>query len=369
MVSVLMVKVCHITTVHGLKDDRIFYKECVSLVKAGYDVSLVVTHDKEEIINGVKIVPLKKSKGRVHRIFIKSFSAFRKALKTKSKIYHFHDPELIFIGILLKVWGKKVIFDSHENVSKQIQSKNWIGNKVIRKIVSSLYRGIEIFGIWTFNSVISVTPEIVEFLSRKKGNLIRNFPILELINKVAYQEKNQITTLIYAGGLSKIRGIEELCKAVSLIENKNIKLQLLGNWESENYKNDCINHAPERIEYLGLFPMENVYKFMKQSHIGIATLYPEKNYLNSLPIKAFEYMACGLPIIMSDFPYWKKNFNECAIFVDPYDHKSIKEAIVELLDDTKKMKNMSANGFDIVYQQYSWESEQEKLIELYKKLS
>ena len=75
-----MTKICHISTAHPPFDVRIFHKECVSLAKAGYDVSLVVTHDKSETVNGVKIVPLPKSKGRFHRMFIKKHIAFYRAL-------------------------------------------------------------------------------------------------------------------------------------------------------------------------------------------------------------------------------------------------------------------------------------------------
>jgi glycosyltransferase involved in cell wall biosynthesis len=362
-----MIKVCHISTVHPLLDDRIFYKECISLVQAGYDVSLVITHTKQETIDGVKIIPLKESKGRIHRILIKSFIAFRKALKTKSKLYHFHDPELIFVGIMLKIVGKKVIFDSHENVSKQIESKAWIGSKVIRKIVAKLYRLIEMFGIFTFNSVISVTPEIVSFLSSKKGILIRNFPIISLIDNSKNGIKNLKTTLIYAGGLTKVRGIKELCEAISYI-NKDVHLQLLGPWESNEYKEECIAFSPNKIEYVGTLPMDDVYPYIKEAAIGIATLYPEKNYLNSLPIKAFEYMTCEKPIVMSNFPYWEKEFKNCAIFVDPKNPEDIANKIINLIDDKETMLLLGKTGRKLVEEKYSWESESKKMVDLYDHL-
>ena len=106
-------KICHISTVHSHNDDRIFYKECVSLKNAGFDVSFVVKHTENCIIDGVKIVALPISNSRFYRIFILSFIAFFKAFKTKSSVYHFHDPELMFIGILFRILGKKVIYDGY----------------------------------------------------------------------------------------------------------------------------------------------------------------------------------------------------------------------------------------------------------------
>jgi len=362
----LKTKVCHISTVHPTFDARIFNKECVSLAKAGYDISLVVTHTKKEVVNGVNIIPLPKSKGRLHRMFVKSFIAFNKGLKTKSKIIHFHDPELIGIGILFKIFGKKVIYDSHENVSSQIESKVWLGNKFIRYAVKNVYRVFEKLGILFFDSVISVTPEIVAFLSPKKGLLIRNFPIISLINSSQQEVENKIPVLIYVGGLTKIRGIKEICEAVKLVD-KELKLHLVGPWESETYQNECMVNN-NKVSYLGVKPLEEVYPLIHNADIGFVTLYPVKNYLNSFPIKAFEYMACGKPMIMSNFPYWKKTFDGCAKFVDPLSIKEITESINYLIEQKEEANALGKKGKEMVETQFSWQTESEKLINLYKQL-
>lgn len=362
-----MLKVCHISTAHPPFDVRIFHKECVSLADAGFDVSLVVTHTKNETVKNVKIVALPKSNGRFHRMIIKPFIAFKKALGTKSKIYHFHDPELMFIGILLKILGKKVIFDSHENVSNQIETKDWIGNKFIRKIVKIGYRLIEKFSILFYDKVISVTPEIVAFLTKKKGVLIQNYPIVSLIESKPQNEKNtDKTILIYVGGLTKIRGIKEICEATELAKGK-VELQLLGKWESENFKKECLENK-SKINYLGLKPLEEVFPIMKSADAGMAVLYHVKNHLNSKPIKAFEYMACGLPIIMSNIPYWEKIFGASALFVNPNSIEKIKQKIEWVANNKKEAKKLGEKGKKEILEKYSWEAEAKKLVEVYKNL-
>lgn len=363
----MSLKVCHISTVHPTFDGRIFHKECVSLAKAGFDISLVVTHDKKETVDGVKIIPLPPTKNRLHRLFIKSHFAFYRALKTKAKVIHFHDPELMGLGILFKIFGKKVIYDSHENVSSQIESKNWLGNKFSRKIIKGVYRIFERFSILFFDSVISVTPEIVEFLSPKKGLLIRNYPIISMIeSKIGNKEKREIPTLIYVGGLTKIRGIKEICEAINLIE-KDLELLLLGPWESENFKEECLSIS-NKITYCGVKPLEKVYPLIHQSDIGFVTLYPEKNYLNSFPIKAFEYMTCGIPMIMSNFPYWEKTFEGTAEFIDPLNVTEISESILKLINNEELRLELGNKGKELAKEKFSWEEESKKLIELYKNL-
>ena len=106
-------KICMLSSAHSASDDRIFYKEAKSLSKAGYDVVIIAQHDKEEIIDNIKIIPLPIPKNRLHRMIKIVWKLFKLALKEKADVYHFHDPELIPIGILLKLKRMKVIYDVH----------------------------------------------------------------------------------------------------------------------------------------------------------------------------------------------------------------------------------------------------------------
>src|SRR5512137_1306313 len=98
-------RVCHLSTVHSVSDDRIFYKECVSLARHGFSVTFAVPHNRDEVRSGVQIVALKEYSCRLARVVIGSWRAFRKAIKTKAQLIHFHDPELIPVGFLLKLSG------------------------------------------------------------------------------------------------------------------------------------------------------------------------------------------------------------------------------------------------------------------------
>mgnify|MGYP000197486458 CR=1 FL=1 len=144
---------------------------------------------------------------------------------------------------------------------------------------------------------------------------MRNLLLSSLLLLLVWSCKNtkQIdkTIFIYAGGLTKIRGIKEICEAIELVD-ENIELKLLGVWESENFKEICLT-GKTKVTYLGVTPLDKVYPILKSADVGIVTLYKEKNYLNSIPIKAFEYMACKLPILMSDIPYWENLFSECSV--------------------------------------------------------
>ncbi len=364
-----MIKVCHISTVHYALDDRIFYKECVSLSKAGFDVSLIVKYHKNDIIDGVKICALRDKNSRSYRL-LSQFIALFKAVKTNAKVYHFHDPELMFIGLALRLFGKKVIYDVHEDIVKQVYYKKWIKFTFVRATLSKIIKYSEKFCILFFTKIVVVTDDIAVKFSSKKTVLIRNFPIVELIDKQSIDKSKEdgVTRLIYAGGLTEVRGIKEIISSLQYI-HEDIELLLLGPWESDEYLKECQSIPSwEKVKYIGKLNLEDVYPFIKSSDIGLSLLYPAKNYLTSLPVKAFEYMACEKPMIMSDFPYWKEVFTDVALFCDPKNPKEIASCIQNFMDDRKLANDMGKKGRELILEKFSWESESLKLINMYKQL-
>ena len=365
----MSVKICIITTVHQPFDTRIFHKEAKTLVQAGYKVTLIAQHSKNEIVDGVKIVPLPTSKNRFMRIFGLSWRALYLALSQNADVYHFHDPELITVGIILRLFGKKAIYDVHEDVPKQIMNKNWLGNNRIRMFTAFIMNIVEQLGALLFNKIIVATPDIAKKFPKNKTVILRNFPILELIdNTVPANCKKNKPIIIYAGGLTKVRGIKEIVQAMDYVGER-AELWLLGKWESEEFKKECENLGGWKYtKYLGFKNLEEVYSFMKSSDFSIINFLPVENHLEALPNKPFEYMSCSLPIIMSDFPYWKEIFVECAIFVNPYNSKDIAKKISYLLDNPDEAKKMGRRGRKLIEEKFNWEVESEKLLEMYKNI-
>lgn len=364
----MSIKVCHITTVHTSSDVRIFHKECKTLAREGYETYLIAPHDSEEEIDGVHIIPLPYKSGRLYRFIFKKRIALKKAKEVNAEIYHFHDPEMLFLGLKLKLLGKKVIYDVHEDVPAQILNKDWLGSLLFRKIISKLFNTFEKWACRYFDGVVTVTTDIVDkFYMNKRTTLLRNLPSTVIIDESKELEvKRQKFTMLYAGGLTEIRGIRELIQAVNYL-NGEVELLILGKWDDPEFKKECEELEGWRYtKYLGFKPVKEVYSYMKSVDVGLCTLYPTLNHIKSLPVKAFEYMACGIPILMSDFPDWMEVFEKNAIFVNPKSPKEMAAKIEGLVKNIERTRMIGSNNRQIVETKFSWEAEKINLINLYK---
>jgi glycosyltransferase involved in cell wall biosynthesis len=364
------VKVCILTSGHPPFDSRIFHKEAKTLVKAGYKVVLIAQHSKEETVDGVRIVPLPTPKNRFERMTKVVWKLFRLALKEKAQIYHFHDPELMPVGVVLKLFGKKVIYDVHEDYQQKILSKKWIGAK-FRRVISFLMGYIEKACSMLFDYIITADSHTKMKFKKNKVDVVANFTPLGFADGVEADGKEGPFKVIYVGGISENRGAIKIFETIEYLKHEDIEFHLLGKVEVPSLI-DLFNSTP-RIKYHGVVPWEEVSKYLVNADVGLILLQPVPAYLyypGENIIKLFEYMSVGLPVIISNFPKLENMISEinCGVSVNPTDPKAIADSIEFLYSNPDLRKQMGENGKKALMEKYNWEAESKKLVELYRKL-
>lgn len=366
-------KVCHLTSVHERYDTRIYIKQCRSLAQVGYETALIVADSMgAEIQDGVSIHDVGRVRGRLRRMGQTTRRIFEKAIILDATIYHLHDPELIPIGLKLKQRGKRVIFDAHEDLPKQILTKPYL-NKVSSWCLSRIFSYYEAQVCVKFDAIIAATPAIRDKFLRINLNTvdINNFPILGELESPTTAWDKRSPQICYIGGITAIRGIREMVHAMEHV-HANVRLQLVGTFSEPGVETEVEAYSGWRyVDPHGFVSREAVKDILAKSMIGIVVFHSVPNHLEAQPNKMFEYMSAGIPIIASDFPLWRKiiDDNHCGICVDPLDVMAIGRAIDFLLEHPREAEAMGLRGKEAVQKQFNWKSEESKLIQLYEQLS
>lgn len=372
-----MIRVCHITSVHIAYDTRIFLKECRSLVQAGYEVKLVAQHPKREIVDGIEIIPVnRKGKGRLTRILFFVWRVCYAALKTKSQVYHLHDPELVPVGVFMRLMGKKVIFDIHENIARQIKAKHYLPFK---SLISKLYGIVDWISAKAFFIILAeYSYEKIYSKWTKNYEIVLNMPDFDFLLPFQNTQRvyNQTLELYYVGGITFVRGIETVVKGISELKDRgyDVVFHCVGPYEDSMMEE--IKAIPEfenvknEIHFYGSKRLDLALEMSKKCHIGLSVLLPIENYLESYSTKIFEYMAIGLPVITSDFELYRNVIerHNCGFCVDPNDPVQLADKMEYFTKDNNAISEMGNNGIAAAKTHYNWKREEEKLLNVYSKV-
>jgi glycosyltransferase involved in cell wall biosynthesis len=359
------VKVLHVTTLHPARDMRIFGKECRTLAAAGHEVHLAAPVAAAETVDGVSIEPLGYVEvvtgpaGLSRRLR----AALAAARSSGADLFHLHDPELLPLALRLKAGGSRVVYDAHEDTPVEVATLG-DGGLAARGLGVGWSAGLALLGRLV-DGVIAATPRVAERFPPAKTVVVRNFPLAEEAEAFAGPPHAQRPPeLLYLGGVTADRGARELVQAVELVPEATIVLA--GRVQPPAFAQE-LRH--DRIRLAGWLDRTRVAEALRRARAGLLVLHPRRAYVESLPVKLFEYMAAGIPFVASDFPLWRELADGCGLFVDPRSPQAIAAAIGRLLADPGEAERLGARGRELVRERYNWEREAEQLLALYERLA
>jgi glycosyltransferase involved in cell wall biosynthesis len=367
-----------ITSAHPPLDVRIFYKELKSLSSANYLITFLAPTQSSaaEALakTDIKYIPLGEFKNRFSRINL-LWRIMLELRKGSYPTWHFHDPDLLPVLILLRYFFHKksvLIYDVHEDVPKDILDKPWI-HPGLRGLISKTADYIEGWGIKRCDLIIAATDSIAERARRfnEKVITVHNYPkkIAGDIEETPHRGEPTLH-LIYAGNITAIRGLREVVQAMALLVDCDVVLHLVGLMYPDSFETELRSSAGPNVRFYGKLPFEESMNIMKKCDIGIVTFYPLPNHVEAMPNKLFEYMQNGLVVIASNFPLWRQIITEAqsGLTVDPYKPDEIASAVRSLLESPDLRQRMGQAGIRAVNELYSWQHEEITLLQAYSDL-
>lgn len=368
-------RICHVTSAHNTKDVRILKKECVSLAQNNdYKVFLVGKGDTFEYEN-VHVIGLgDPPRGRLKRMTGFAARIVDAALKLDADMYHLHDPELLRFALKIKQQGKKVIFDSHENVLDSIDDKTY-WPVVIRKIFKNYYKWLQCRVLPKINGIIVVSPQMVTSYSKYNKNvtLVTNYPIIKGRDNWDTNEYIKKGRFIFAGGISEQWSHREFINAIEHIDG--VEYYLFGPAD-ELYLNELKQlNGWKKVHYGGIVPFETVQEELERAQFAVALLKPSKNTFYEEGTmgntKLFEAMEKGKPVLATDFKLWKPIIegHNCGVCINPNNQEAIKNAVIGCMDlDNSQYIGMQKECRDAVCNCYNWDNAEKQLLLFYKKI-
>ncbi len=366
----------HLAPGHVTFDTRVFVKECSTLVAAGHRVSLLVRHDRDEIVDGVRIIPLPAWRSRSDRFLGSTLRCLRIALRERADVYHLHDAEMLLVGALLALLGRTVVLDSHEDYPRLARDRTWIP-ALLRPLVAAAVGLLERAVTPLFAAVISAEDEGAKRFRGKRVRVVRNYALpseFSATEDVAWEARER--RLAYVGAITRHRGAIEMVDVLGALDRPgeaDVRLTLIGPVGESGLDEEMRGRAGwPRVDQLGLCDRSTVAAELARARVGFVLWHPTRKHAEgAVPVKLFEYLAAGLPVIASDFPAIRDVVEQAdvGVLVDPHDVDEITAAVRTLLDDPEGAAAMGKRGRELVRERYTWDSQAAILVGLYAELA
>lgn len=368
-----MAKVVHVTSVHPALDNRILFKECRSLARAGHEVVLVAPHDADEVVDGVRIRAFPRAPGRLARMTRGVRDALRLCRDERADVYHAHDPELMPGLARLARGGAKIVFDMHENVVADIRTKPWLPAAVRGAIAAAVGRGMR---VWLRDARVVFAEDSYarDYPWIARGVTVLNLPRLDELLAIDVPRADGFR-VAYVGSITAQRGSLVTIEALRLLRERGVDagvdlVGLVDDAHAHEIRAAAASAGVAAVVLHGYLPPTPAYRIAARCSVGLAVLDDDPNLRDSYPTKLFEYMALGLPVIVSDFPLWRDVVDGagCGVCVPPDDVVALAAALELLAREPEAARRMGDRGREAAIARYRWETEEEKLVRLYEEL-
>jgi len=370
------IRIVHLSSVHPADDVRIVWKECASLAQAGYQVAFVVPADRSAHHTGpgqaVSIVTVKRHPSRLGRISLSNAAVLVAGLRLHGHVYHFHDPELIPVGLILRLLGKRVIYDAHEDMSQNLSNRRWIP-RPLRYPATLAARGAEWLAGRLLSAVVAATPVIARRFPDARVTLVQNLARLSEFPLTGHPFETRPFAAAYVGALGPSRCAVEMVEALAKVSGcPDPRLIMAGDMSPLSLADTLAGSAGWRyVDYRGRQDRAGVRAILGEARVGLALYYPVKAHIDCEPTKVFEYMAAGLPVITSDFPHFREIVERtgCGLCVPPCDTSRIASAIEWIFTHPAEAQEMGRRGREAAERHFSWASEEQRLLRLYQRVT
>ncbi len=361
--------VCQLTSGHTLDDERVLHRMGRGAAEAGFFSEVVGPASSHSVLGGVDLVasPLRPGASVGWRRWTNSLYTLSWAFRNRRDIYQIHDPDFLLAALVLKLFGRKIVYDVHDDykasVKDRLRRHRWLA-RWVPKIWWSFERNVA----RVFDGVIVADRHLAAKFAHCAPVVLGNYPRLDFTPPAETEEEGTFN-LIYVGGVTWERGLGVTLDALRRLPQAELRLHVIGAGRDSALMEAL--RAESRVVLHGRVPWTELHRYYRQAHVGLALYQPLAGFVTvDHSVKIVEYMAAGIPVLCSNFPGLKTFVEDagCGLVVQPDDAEAIAEKIQALLDDPDLRRRLGATGRRLFETEYNWEKHQGRLIGLYERI-
>lgn len=368
-------KTAIVSVISDLSTDRRVHRTCTTLKGLGFDVLLVGRRRRSSLA-------LDKRDYRTKRIFLlfdKGFLFYAEfnirlffyLLFKKADLLVANDLDTMLPNYLIKCLRRKnIVYDSHEYFTGVPELEG-------RKFVRNTWLRIERWIFPKLNDIITVNNSIAELYRKeyhKELTVVRNITNLqkfktEKSKKELGLAENKFIIILQGSGINVDRGAEEAVMAMKYV--RDAVLYIIGDGDVLDILKKMVTEMQleNKVIFIPKQPMDILFQYTSHADIGL-TLDKDTNinYRFSLPNKLFDYIHAGVPVLASPLPEVKNIIQQFNVgeLIENHKPEHIAAKLNALLVDKPKRDVLKENCI-IAKMVLNWESEEKKLIDVFKK--
>ena len=358
-----------------------------ALAQRGDHVDLIALRkdgqSSNEILDGVHLFRIQEriidEKGkfdyllRLLKFFIKSAVLItRKNCEKRYDVIHVHSmPDFeVFVALLPKLTGSKIILDIHDLVPEFYASKF---NKSRQSFIYKALLTIELSSCRFADHVIAANhiweKTLTERSVRKEQcTTLLNYPKTSVFHKSESSRENGKFIFLYPGSLSHHQGLDIAIKAFSLIKNDlpEAEFHIYGEGPSESSLQQLASRLglEERILFKREVPLEQIASIIAHADIGVVPKRNDSFGGEAFSTKILEFMISGIPVIVSATRIDRYYFNDSIVkFFNPDDENDLANCMLTLIKDKALRDRLSENALRFV-ENYTWEKKKIEYLDL-----
>lgn len=373
-------RICVLTSIHPDYDARVF-RHARALATLGFNVDLIAPWQPDyPLPEGLALKPFRRVVKRRLRLLLIPWRIAPLLFRGRYDLVHFHDIDLLpLLALYRLITRRAVVYDCHENYGEEMLYRYHLGRLQARALsvfVSAVERGCARI----VRNVVAVVPEQLKRFPAPSFDtvVVRNFAERDLERGRVANYRTRAPACISIASQYVDNGALLLLEIAAEVARRKPSVVF---YVADRFHGDLAfretflmrlqrSGLDQTVRMVNNVRPPDIMQNLNLGTIGLALDLDVPHRRLALPIRLFEYMAAGIPIVAADLPNIHAIVTDaaCGVLIRPGDIRGFADAICDLVDDPDRAELLGANGSAAFRLRYNWESEVTKLLPLYRRV-